>query len=244
LELDDRSLAIPRSPENRVIACCREFATLFCAILRSKGIPSRSRCGFATYFNPEYYEDHWICEYWGGTHWIRVDPQIDPIQQSILQDFFIKSANDDTKERIILFNPLQLTERDFLVAGEAWLECRKNGNNPEKFGIGCDPKKFGLETLHGLWFIRGNLLRDFAALNKIETVPYLIRIGSGLSWEPWRLISAKDEDLSENDWTLLDKIAELSLNVDKSFDDILRMYNENKDLQVPEEIIKSDRSIK
>jgi hypothetical protein len=63
--LDSRSLAIARSPERRVIGCCREFATLFCAILRHKGIPARSRCGFATYFaDPGTYEDHWICEYW------------------------------------------------------------------------------------------------------------------------------------------------------------------------------------
>ena len=47
LHLDARSILIPRSPENRVIASCREFAALTCAILRAKGIPARCRCGFA-----------------------------------------------------------------------------------------------------------------------------------------------------------------------------------------------------
>jgi hypothetical protein len=64
LQLDPRSLALPRAPERRVVCCCREFATLFCAILRNKGIPARSRCGFGRYFSPEVYEDHWMCETW------------------------------------------------------------------------------------------------------------------------------------------------------------------------------------
>ena len=42
IELDSRSLSIPRAPKNRVICCCREFATLMCAILRHKGIPASS----------------------------------------------------------------------------------------------------------------------------------------------------------------------------------------------------------
>ena len=92
VELDSRSLAIARAPEKRVIGCCREFATLFCAILRHKGVPARSRCGFATYFTPPgYYDDHWICEYWDSDEerWVKVDPQLDPFQQSLISaDFF------------------------------------------------------------------------------------------------------------------------------------------------------------
>ena len=47
ISLDPRPLTIARMPENRAIACCREFATLACAMLITKGIPARSRCGFA-----------------------------------------------------------------------------------------------------------------------------------------------------------------------------------------------------
>lgn len=64
---DARSILIPRLPENRVIASCREFATLTCAILRTKGIPARCRCGFAAYLGYQgSLEDHWIVEYWNG----------------------------------------------------------------------------------------------------------------------------------------------------------------------------------
>jgi hypothetical protein len=77
VQLDPRSLALPRAVERRVICCCREFATLFCAMLRFKGIPARSRCGFGRYFGAGWFEDHWICEYWDAarSHWVRADPQ-------------------------------------------------------------------------------------------------------------------------------------------------------------------------
>ena len=45
-ELDDRPLDQPRSPDKRVILCCRDFSVLLCSILRVKGIPARARCGF------------------------------------------------------------------------------------------------------------------------------------------------------------------------------------------------------
>lgn len=240
LELDNSSLSIPRSLEKRVIASCREFAVLFCAILRAKGIPSRCRCGFSAYLARDgYYEDHWICEYWNDNKWIKVDPQIDPFQQSSLQNWILN--NDNTSEylkRIIRkLNPLDLSNEDFITSGEAWLECRKGKYEPNRFGIYADPEQFGIESLEGLWFIRGNLVRDFASLNKVETVPLLNRLENGLSWDAWRLLSIQDSELTERDLELLDYIAELTADVDSSFDKILETYNTNRDLQVPAEIV-------
>ena len=55
---------------------------LLCSILREQGIPARTRCGFATYFQGGWFEDHWICEYWNyqEKRWMRVDSQIDDIK--------------------------------------------------------------------------------------------------------------------------------------------------------------------
>ena len=227
VELDNRSLAIARSPEKRVIGCCREFATLLCAILRHKGIPTRSRCGFATYLAyPGYYEDHWICEYWDSDEerWVRVDPQIDPFQQSLI------SAD---------FSPLDVPDSRFLVAGQAWKQCRAQERDPERFGIACPPEQFGLSTLYGLWFVRGNLLRDFAALNKVETVPFLLRLDKGLTWDAWRLVAAKEEEVSKSEYALLDTMAELSLDPDKAFREIRTLYTSQKELQPPEIILSN-----
>ena len=226
IELDPRSLSIPHAPEKRVICCCREFATLMCAILRHKENPARSRCGFAAYFSANgFFEDHWICEYWSqeDKRWIMADPQIDPYQQSTIK---------------MKGNPLDLIQSEFIVAGKAWKMCKSEGYSPDKFGIACDPKLFDLDSLYGLWFIRGNLLRDFAALNKVETVPFLVRLEKGLTWDSWELISKKDKDITKEELHLLDTIAELSINPDSNFNEIQKLFTEKKCLQPPKNILE------
>ena len=64
MELDDRPLNIAREPERRVLGRCNSFALMLVTMLRAKGVPARSRSGFAAYFNPPNFEDHWVCEYW------------------------------------------------------------------------------------------------------------------------------------------------------------------------------------
>jgi hypothetical protein len=236
LTLDGRNLSIPRPPEKRVIACCREFASLMCALLRAKGLPGRSRCGFAIYFGWNgLYEDHWICEYWNGRRWVMADPQLDPFQESTVKRW----APADMQEKIAGFDPRDLTPRDFLTAGRAWTLCRSGKLDAAKFGIGAPIKpEWGVDTLYGLWFVRGNLLRDFAALNKVEVPPFLARLARGMDWKSWRLVNARDGELSAGDWALLDRIAALSTDADASFEEIRRLYDADPDLQVPEKIVE------
>lgn len=241
LELDNSSLALPRHPRDRVIACCREFATLMCAFLRVKGIPARSRCGFAIYFgwNGEF-EDHWICEYWNGSRWVMADPQLDPFQQSSIISWSLNENRDsvEKQQRIKQFDPRCLKRDEFVTGGQAWKLCREGKEDPESFGIGCPIQPdWGIDSLHGLWFVRGQLLRDFAALNKVETVPYLVRICKKLDWKPWRLVGSKDSELSQDDLVLLDYIAELSIDPGKNFTQIRDAYKSNGDLTVPDAII-------
>lgn len=242
LELDNRSLAIPRAPEKRVIACCREFATLFCALLRAKGIPARSRCGFATYFGwgPNY-EDHWVTEWWEGSRWVWSDPQLDPLQQSLLQDWTLKNGQPsaELRERVLGFNPRDLKPGEFMTAGQAWKLCRQGKADPMRFGIGCPIRpEWGIDSLYGLWFVRGQLMRDFAALNKVETVPYLVRICRKLDWKAWRLVGAADGELTGGELKLLDEVAEMTIDADCRFMDIRNLYDANPAVQVPDVIIR------
>ncbi|MBN1647115.1 MAG: transglutaminase domain-containing protein [Spirochaetales bacterium] len=240
LELDGSSLAIPRAPDKRVIACCREFATLMCALLRSKGIPARSRCGFAVYFGwTGEFEDHWCCEYWNGRNWVMADPQLDPLQQSFVLQWASENEKQSMKykENIKRFNPRDLSGEDFYTAGRVWKLCRENKLDAMKCGISCPIRpEWGINSLYGLWFVRGNLLRDFAALNKVETVPYLVRISRGLDWTAWRLVSATDDELTTDDWALLDEIAELTIDADDG--KIHDLNSSIRDLAVPDEIIQ------
>ena len=228
------SPAVPRSPEERIIACCREFTVLAVALFRAKGIPARARCGFALYLAaPGFYEDHWMCEYWNGMQWVAIDPQIDPFQQSAFRDWGNKTEESeaDYKAMLLSLDPMNLTEKHFVTAGVAWKAYREGKADPAKFGISANPGEYGLETLYGAWFIRGQLLRDFAALNKVEPVPFLVRLGFGQDWKSWRLLSAKDDELSDDDLKLLDMIADFCVAPDGKLDEINELFKSNKDLQ-------------
>jgi hypothetical protein len=225
LELSSLNPSIPRSPEKRVIGCCRELATLMTAILRAKGIPARSRCGFAAYFDHSTkWEDHWACEYWRDdeSRWVLADPQMDPYQQSALG---------------LSFSPLDVPRAQFLPGGEAWTACRSGELSSEDFGIGDDPATYGLSSLYGLWFVRGNLLRDFASLNKVETVPLLMRLWRNLSWDSWRLVGSGDDELSSSDLRLLDRIAEVSANIDERFGEARELFESEEDLRPGRKIL-------
>jgi hypothetical protein len=118
---------------------------MLCSFLRSKGIPSRVRCGFAAYFsNP--WEDHWVCEYWDeqAQRWRLSDPQIDGLLKERCQ---------------IEFDPTDVPREAFVTAGQAWLDCRSARTDPEQFGQG---------KITGRWFIKVNVLRDHYVLNARE----------------------------------------------------------------------------
>lgn len=151
LTRDDRPLAEPRPLERRQLGTCRDFTLLLCALLRWQGRMARARCGFAGYFVPRRYEDHWVCEVWDDDagRWRLVDAQIDDVQRRL---FGPK-------------NPLDVSREEFITGGEAWAGVRSGS---------LDPEQFGLTTIaeSGLWFICGDFVRDVAALNKVELLPW------------------------------------------------------------------------
>jgi hypothetical protein len=150
-ELDDRPLSIPRPPRRRLIGCCRDFATLFCAILRSQGVAARVRCGFSAYFDPGFCYDHWIAEYWnvGEQRWVGVDAEMDALKRAHNQ---------------LTFDPCDVPPEQFLIAGQVWQACRNGALDPARFGY--EPAMSGMEV------IRTYLLYDLACLNKMELTPW------------------------------------------------------------------------
>lgn len=51
---------------DRFVGCCRDFSLLFVAALRGRGVPARTRIGFAGYFAPDFHHDHVVAELWDG----------------------------------------------------------------------------------------------------------------------------------------------------------------------------------
>jgi hypothetical protein len=145
---DDRSLVLGRSPRNRSAATCRDYALLLCAILRHQGVAARVRCGFAPYFAPQHWEDHWVCERWlpAERRWALADAQLDDVLTAKLS---------------VDFDPTDIPPRRFMAGGEAWRACRSGRSMPESFGHG--------KTTAGLWFVAVNVVRDHLALDHRET---------------------------------------------------------------------------
>jgi transglutaminase superfamily protein len=204
IALDPRPLTDARPLDARLIGNCRDFSVLLTALLRHQGVPSRARCGFARYFIPNHYEDHWVCEYWnaGQQRWVLVDAQLDAFQCQQLS---------------IEFDPLDVPRDQFVVGGKAWQLCRAGQ---------ADPDSFGIFDMHGLWFVRGDFVRDVAALNKIELLP----------WDGWGIIEARDEDMSPADLALLDRVAELTCGDVPTFDQLRALYEADGRLRVPSTI--------
>ena len=73
-------------------------------------------------------------------------------------------------------------------------------------------------------FIRGNLLRDLAALNKLEALP----------WDFFGLMTKPDEALTADDLSLLDRVAELTLGGDAAFAEARALYDADARLRVPD----------
>ena len=173
LTLDPSPLNTPRPPELRVVGTCRHVAVISCALLRNRRIAARVRCGFATYFQPDQGLDHWITEYWDGpaARWVRVDTEI--LGGTVLE------------------RPYDLTPGQFLSGGEAWQAYRRGEIDASTFGV------YGTQNW-GPSEIRGNAVRDLAALNKVETLP----------WDEWgRMTDAYDGKTGPDYDELLDTLA-------------------------------------
>ena len=150
LARDGRPLTETRDAQHRGFCVCAGFARVAVAVFRTHGLPARCRVGFATYFNPGFLEDHWVCEYWHDGAWHLLDAQLD--------DATIRTNGID-------FVPWNVPRDRFVVAPTAWPRLRSGKIDSTK--IGLSPLGFA-----GAWFVAGNLMLDVAALNKEEMLPW------------------------------------------------------------------------
>ena len=205
---DDRPLAATRTPDQRMVGNCRHFSLFGTALLRRAGIPARARAGFGGYFNPGTFEDHWVVEYWNGTSWRLLDVQIDAVQRTMLK---------------LDFDTTDISREKFVIAGDAWTRCRAGR---------ADPKTFGIFDMRGLWFIAGNVLRDFASLNGMEMLP----------WDVWGPMVMSDDLLTAQKLALFDELAQLTLDVDGRFAELRSLYDTDATLKVPAEVFNAERN--
>jgi hypothetical protein len=198
-DLDPRLLTENRPLNRKSVGNCRDFSLLLVSILRHQGVPARARCGFGAYFQPGRFEDHWVCEYWNAVQdrWILVDSQLDAFQCQALK---------------VRFDPLDVPRDQFIVAGRAWQLCRSNQ---------ADPKTFGIFDMNGLGFVRGNVVRDLASLNKVELLP----------WDCWGIIEGPEPKNLE-DMAFLDQVAGTVSNDAPDFKTVRLLYETDPRLRM------------
>jgi hypothetical protein len=212
-ELDSRPITAARDYGRRLPSVCRHFSLMLSAMLRYHGIPARPRCGFGAYFNAGKFEDHWVCEYWNAaeSRWILVDAQMDAVQRN--------AFNLD-------FSPLDVPRDRFIVAGDAWQMCRAGCAEANRFGLSYVP------GLSGAWFIAGNVLRDLAALNRMETLP----------WDVWGAMQMSDAGLLDGEkGALFDRAAALTLAGDGALAEVTAIYEDDR-LRVPPVVFNALRN--
>jgi hypothetical protein len=200
LERSTDALDKPRTNEQRVGGTCRHLAVLSVALLRAHRITARARCGFASYFIPGRFVDHWITEYHDGDRWVRVDTEILGLP--------------------LVADPTDLRAGEFLSRGEAWIECRSGRADGAHFGVA------GVEHAWGIGEVRGNAIRDLAALHKLAMLP----------WDEWGPMpeSYRGESGPELD-AVIDDIARATGDDDP---DAIRALYGSGDLAVPAELLR------
>ena len=201
IALDSTPFDEPRPMQRRVVGTCRHFTVLSVAFLRHRGIAARARCGFASYFVSGKFVDHWVVECWDPAtqRWVRIDAE--------MLGFPIVDA------------PTDLSPGQFLTGGEAWFLCRDDGIDPSLFGVHGAPHAWGIGE------IRGNAIRDLAALNKIEMLP----------WDEWGRMDASYKGETGPDYDeLIDTVAAVCASNDPA---AIRELYATEELSVPPDMI-------
>jgi hypothetical protein len=149
---DERGLVFDRKEEDRLVVTCRNTSLLMASILKSKGIPSRVRSGFAPYFEiygDDKSVDHWINQYWDEEEgrWITIDV-------------------DGSIEPYLKFNPYDMPENAFDFPANVWPAVRQGEADEKRF--------YNQAGWEGLAAISEALFYDFHSLmgNEIVYVHY------------------------------------------------------------------------
>jgi len=164
LEMGPPKLSRERPPDERIAGCCRDFAVLFVAMARHKGISARVRVGYATCFKPGWYLDHVIAETWdtGASRWRLIEPEI--------SDALATKAK---------FDPLDVPSDQFVTGPRAWAGARCGQIDPERCVVAPELQ---IPYTRSWLSLRHHIIQDLAAPNKAEM----------LVWDQWGLLDEDD----------------------------------------------------
>lgn len=200
--LDPRGLVPDRAVENKLVLTCRFVSVLVSSIYKAKGVPCRSRAGFAPYFQPGASMDHWINQIWleDENRWLTFDA-----------DGLYDGLN-------LPVEPYDMREGQFDWAARAWLAIRGGETDGKQF-LYAD----GLGTC-GLRSAARYLVYDLHALMNHE-VSYVFqpKFLEGLLF--------RGEALAEERLKEMDELAGLLTDPDDNFEGIVDFWETHRDFR-------------
>lgn len=104
----------------------------------------------------------------------------------------------------------------FVIAGDAWAQCRAGEADPGAYG-------FSMLNQGRYWWIAGNLIRDVAALNNVEMLP----------WDVWGAMPGPDDHIDDDQHELFDLLAVLTHDPDAALAELQTCYQDGERLRVP-----------
>ncbi len=203
-----------REVTNRVQGCCRDH-TLFClGVLRSHGLPARSRVGFAGYFVEGWHHDHVVVEAWIGDRWQRFDSELGGPMPALPHPMDIGSCAVDSQ--------------GFVTAAQVWAAYRNGTLDPETYGVDPD-----VPVIRGERFIFDQVIIEVAH-----------RFGDELLlWDAWGRIGEPGEPVTDEHSLWLDDIARLLLTADAGDEaaekELLSQYESDAGLRPGRTIIQA-----
>ena len=201
--LDDRPLTIARDPAHRMPTVCRHFSLMLSGILHEQGFrPGRDAASALT----------------------STPASSKTIGSRVLERAAVAL---DSGRRANGRDPAQGAQRQVQHRSM----CRAiNSSSRETRGSSVAP---GAPTRRisasptsknpGLWFIAGNVVRDFASLNRMEALP----------WDVWGMMEIGDASLTDGRKALLDRVAALTLAGDEALPEIRELYESDERLRMP-----------
>ena len=120
------------------------------------------------------------------------------------------------------FDPLDVPRERFVVAGDAWMQCRTGKADPSKYGI-------FVGDLRGLWFIAGAVLRDVAALNRMEMLP----------WDVWGAMPRPNQELRDDELAFFARLAALTREPDEALEELSTLYDGDERVRVPASVFNA-----
>lgn len=165
LALDQRRNERPWGEGGRVplVGCCRDFCLLGVAALRARGVPARTRVGFASYLEEGFGVDHVVIEYWNGRRWVWADPMLDP-------------GGDRGFDVGDLPRGQGVGRDPFSSAARVWSAYRTGEVDASRFGVSGALAPM----LAGGWLVRDYVWLELAHRQGVET----------LLWDGWGVMGA------------------------------------------------------